>query len=214
VVWCGVVWCGVVRCGVVWCGVVWCGVVWCGVVCVASLALARRATNTSAPHTHTRPPPPATANAAPHATQVMVFERSPADLATSRRGAGLGLDINGQKALRAISPGVSSCRRRRPAAVSGARTSPVPVAARSPRGPRPLRCDHNLVPCMHTPTPTHTHTHTHALHTRAARVHGQHGVSAAQQQSPAARRERGARVGWQQWVRARRRARGCERPRR
>ena len=37
--------------------------------------------------------------------QVMVFEKSPASLRTTRRGAGLGLDVNGQKALKAIKPG-------------------------------------------------------------------------------------------------------------
>lgn len=36
----------------------------------------------------------------------MVFEKSAANLMTTRRGAGLGLDINGQKALAAIQPGL------------------------------------------------------------------------------------------------------------
>jgi hypothetical protein len=36
----------------------------------------------------------------------MVFEKSTASLLTTRRGAGLGLDVNGQKALKAIQPGV------------------------------------------------------------------------------------------------------------
>lgn len=38
--------------------------------------------------------------------QVAVFERTSGSLFTSRRGAGLGLDVNGQKALQAINPGV------------------------------------------------------------------------------------------------------------
>jgi hypothetical protein len=37
--------------------------------------------------------------------QVMVFEKSAANIMTTRRGAGLGLDVNGQKALQAIKPG-------------------------------------------------------------------------------------------------------------
>lgn len=37
--------------------------------------------------------------------QVMVFEKSAANLLTTHRGAGLGLDVNGQKALKAIKPG-------------------------------------------------------------------------------------------------------------
>lgn len=41
--------------------------------------------------------------------QVAIYERCPA---LSRRGAGLGLDVNGQKALRAIEPGAAAaaCR--------------------------------------------------------------------------------------------------------
>lgn len=38
--------------------------------------------------------------------QVAVFEKSAANLRTTKRGAGLGLDVNGQKALKAIKPGV------------------------------------------------------------------------------------------------------------
>lgn len=41
--------------------------------------------------------------------QVAVYERSTADIRSTRRGAGLGLDVNGQKALQAIKPGVSIC---------------------------------------------------------------------------------------------------------
>jgi 2-polyprenyl-6-methoxyphenol hydroxylase-like FAD-dependent oxidoreductase len=41
--------------------------------------------------------------------QVAIYERA---AALSRRGAGLGLDVNGQKALRAIDPGAvaAACR--------------------------------------------------------------------------------------------------------
>jgi 2-polyprenyl-6-methoxyphenol hydroxylase-like FAD-dependent oxidoreductase len=38
----------------------------------------------------------------PHHVQVAVYERSPV---LQQRGAGLGLDFNGQKALKAINPG-------------------------------------------------------------------------------------------------------------
>ncbi len=34
-----------------------------------------------------------------------MFERSSASISSTRRGAGLGLDVNGQKALEAINPG-------------------------------------------------------------------------------------------------------------
>jgi hypothetical protein len=37
--------------------------------------------------------------------QIAVYERSRASLHTSKRGAGLGLDVNGQKALQAINSG-------------------------------------------------------------------------------------------------------------
>jgi hypothetical protein len=95
---------------------VWCVVCGVGVVCARLTAVL---TCTCAPlQTSPTYRPPRTAPP----SQVMVFERSAADLRTTHRGAGLGLDVNGQKALKAIKPGVvgRAGERREPGLTCGA----------------------------------------------------------------------------------------------